>query len=481
MESLAIVLDPTSSYHSLSFPDRPASIRRIISQAERVSHLTDYLPSLEDRHVPSLKTFSSPKVTPHREILCEYLNLFGRLGGIELLEERIKELSQDNTKPDYIENLAEMTTVLKPFANAAAYTNVFLKKELLKPVAQSHLEWFEKISSEATSNYFKDPETVNALIDCITKIFQSLPDCTEQVKSANMLEIRFILNSLKAPDVSFNTRMQCLTELSKILERNSDAESEFNGKAIADWMLNSDLLDSLLNENLHNPQYCEKVCQVLQFFLKQNMLSSDYLDKICSARLGKHETVVKNIFVMLTQLASAGFTSEHFDRLLKQKERLLDLLRQLAEVCTKEREPVKKVLEHLWSLASDEAAKAALEAHLRVLEISTYPVGHTVRMSWLIKLKSIIEEGLSDEHCNHSPADDWIQLFSSEGNIVDLLVRSLLNYLENVDDEMNNLDSHREQISGRLEVIKFFLKRNKEFAISAHNLQFLWDRLVCEK
>ncbi len=74
------------------------------------------------------------------------------------------------------------------------------------------------------------------------------------------------------------------------------------------------MLSLLLRENLHQPQYVEKVTRVIQFLIEMRELSLEDLDEIWEAQVGKHEAIVKNVEDMLATLVRF-FTPEQLDRL----------------------------------------------------------------------------------------------------------------------------------------------------------------------
>ena len=98
----------------------------------------------------------------------------------------------------------------------------------------------------------------------------------------------------------------------------------------------------VLHDSLHQPQYVEKLEKVIRFIIKEKSLSLQDLDYIWAAQVGQHEAIVKNVHDLLAKLAW-DFSPEQLDHLfecfqsswssasVKQREKLLELIRRLAE------------------------------------------------------------------------------------------------------------------------------------------------------
>lgn len=145
------------------------------------------------------------------------------------------------------------------------------------------------------------------------------------------------------------------------------------------------MLEIVLRDSLHQPQYVEKLEKILRFVIKQGALSLTDLDAVWSAQAGKHEAIVKNVHDLLAKLAW-DFSPEQLDHLFecfqaswtsaskRQQERLLELIRRLAED-DKEGVMAHKVLTLFWNLAhaedvTTEIMDQALTAHVKILDYS---------------------------------------------------------------------------------------------------------------
>jgi ubiquitin carboxyl-terminal hydrolase 9/24 len=114
---------------------------------------------------------------------------------------------------------------------------------------------------------------------------------------------------------------------------------------------------------LLQPQYDEKLEKILRFVIKEKALTLEDLDRVWASQAGKHEAIVKNVHDLLAKLAW-DFSPEQLDHLFecfqvfyriydlknfnilykqiyfqaswttagkKQREKLLELIRRLAE------------------------------------------------------------------------------------------------------------------------------------------------------
>ncbi|VDN14979.1 unnamed protein product [Dibothriocephalus latus] len=173
------------------------------------------------------------------------------------------------------------------------------------------------------------------------------------------------------------------------------------------WLNKNQVLSFLLRENLHQPQYAEKVTKVVQFITESHELSLKDLQEIWDAQAGQHEAIVKNVENMLEKLVG-HLTSEHLDHLFvcfgkdfetanrRQRERLIELIRRLA---VKERESfAMKALDFLWKLATNpilfnEVMQTALSAHKQILDSCRE---QKPLLEWLNRFSAILKEDSND-------------------------------------------------------------------------------------
>ena len=112
--------------------------------------------------------------------------------------------------------------------------------------------------------------------------------------------------------------MNALNEINKIIQnlqayyptRNLNSET-FTAKFVAKWIDDNEVLEIVLKDSLHQPQYVDKLEKIVRFMLKEKMLSLPNLDALWEAQCGKHEAIVKNVHDLLAKLAW-DFTGNFF-------------------------------------------------------------------------------------------------------------------------------------------------------------------------
>lgn len=80
------------------------------------------------------------------------------------------------------------------------------------------------------------------------------------------------------------------------------------------WIRENKVVDIVLRDSLHQPQYVDRLEKMLRFMIKENSLTRDDLDAIWRAQQGKHEAIVKNLHDLLAKLAW-DFTPDQLDHL----------------------------------------------------------------------------------------------------------------------------------------------------------------------
>ena len=86
---------------------------------------------------------------------------------------------------------------------------------------------------------------------------------------------------------------------------------------MAAWVKENKVIKIVLRDNLHQPQYVEKLEKMIRFVIKEKALSLSDLDDIWSAQDGKHEAIVKNVHDLLAKLAW-DFSPEQLDHLFSR-------------------------------------------------------------------------------------------------------------------------------------------------------------------
>lgn len=85
---------------------------------------------------------------------------------------------------------------------------------------------------------------------------------------------------------------------------------------MASWLKEHRVLQIVLADSLHQPQYVEKLEKILRFVIKEKALTLDDLDRVWASQVGKHEAIVKNVHDLLAKLAW-DFSPEQLDHLFE--------------------------------------------------------------------------------------------------------------------------------------------------------------------
>uniref|UniRef100_A0A1I8FJZ7 Ubiquitinyl hydrolase 1 n=1 Tax=Macrostomum lignano TaxID=282301 RepID=A0A1I8FJZ7_9PLAT len=216
---------------------------------------------------------------------------------------------------------------------------------------KSPMHWLVDL---ALARRFEQRDTLNVtIIASLLRPFGAsaevlAPSTRRPPENLEELRLKMILRVLQLS--SFNGKMKALNELNKAItsvsyyqHRHRDPEGFLTPEKIAEWIQRNQVLSIVLKENLHQPQYVEKLEKLIRFMIKEKQLpASELLDKIWDAQRGKHEAIVKNVHDLLAKLAW-DFSADQLDHLFvcfqnswrnaekKEREKLLELIRRLAE------------------------------------------------------------------------------------------------------------------------------------------------------
>ncbi|XP_013401949.1 probable ubiquitin carboxyl-terminal hydrolase FAF-X isoform X1 [Lingula anatina] len=199
---------------------------------------------------------------------------------------------------------------------------------------------------------------------------------------------------------ALNEVNKVITSVSYYTHRHAQMEEDewLTAEKMAEWIQENKVLDIVLRDSLHQPQYVEKLEKILRFMIKEKALTLEDLDKLWEAQAGKHDAIVKNVHDLLAKLAW-DFSPDQLDHLFecfqgswahaskKQREKLLELIRRLAED-DKEGVMANKVLGLLWNLAHSEDVPTdimdqALNAHIKILDYSCSQDRDAQKMQWI--------------------------------------------------------------------------------------------------
>ncbi|XP_043240414.1 probable ubiquitin carboxyl-terminal hydrolase FAF-X isoform X2 [Amphibalanus amphitrite] len=479
--------------------------------------------------------------------LVDLINLFGSLGGFRLLLERFQS-GRDLT-------VITIFALIRPVGMCYELLTVHTIEKYILPIVEIVPTFLEKLSDDELKKEAKN-EAKNDALSSIVKLLKGLagraPGQEDTVKSLEMFRLKMILRLLQIS--SFNGKMNALNEVNKVIGNMAnysygrgvgDDDEWLTADKMAEWIKENKVLQIVLRDSLHQPQYVEKLEKIIRFIIKEKALTLEDLDSLWAAQSGKHEAIVKNVHDLLAKLAW-DFSPEQLDHLFgrfqaswanatkKQRERLLELIRRLAED-DKDGVMAHKVLNLLWSLAhSDdvptEIMDQALSAHMKILDYSCSQDRDAQKTKWL---DQCVEELKSDkwvlptlkqirdicclyqeappsyshtqrnsQHGSHR--HEIINQLQSQHSLVVVITENLTNYVQRMrelastktDIDVNTYCpdgryNHMQQIEQRLNFLRFLLKDGQLWlcAPQAHQIWsclaeravFPADREVCFK
>ena len=405
LDLLAIVLNPGNKFHVYNAP-RPA-------EAKFDDPFEPFARSIDARHP--------------RGWLVDLLNRFGYLGGFDALSKRFK-IEQSL-------NVSIIHALVRPFGACHEFLTPTAIKTYLVPIVESVPKYLGNLSDEDLKKETKSEaknDTLSTIVKALKNITSSatgVPNQAETINQLEMFRLKMILRQLQVS--SFGGKMNALNEVNRVITsvsyyptsrhgggsgsaggvaqggsgQGNDEEDYLTADRMAGWLKENKVLQIVLQDSLHQPQYVEKLekvrrlrgilrsalnflyisFQVIRFIIKEKTLSLSDLDDIWAAQVGQHEAIVKNVHDLLAKLAW-DFSPEQLDHLFdcfqkqlstatsKQREKLLELIRRLAED-DKDGVMAEKVLTMFWNLAHNpdtgvELMDQALAAHVKILDYS---------------------------------------------------------------------------------------------------------------
>ncbi|KAK3574940.1 hypothetical protein QTP86_019804 [Hemibagrus guttatus] len=332
--------------------------------------------------------------------LVDLINKFGTLGGFQILHDRF--MSGQTL------NVQIIAALIKPFGQCCEFLTLHTVKKFFLPVIELVPKFLEKLTDEELKKEAKNEaknDALSMIIKSLKNLASRLPGQEETVKNLEIFRLKMILRLLQIS--SFNGKMNALNEVNKVISSvsyythrhgNPEAEEWLTAERMAEWIQQNNILSIVLRDSLHQPQYVEKLEKILRFVIKEKALTLQDLDNIWAAQAGKHEAIVKNVHDLLAKLAW-DFSPEQLDYLFdcfkaswtnaskKQREKLLELIRRLAED-DKDGVMAHKVLNLLWNLAHSDDVPVdimdqALSAHVKILDYSCSQDRDTQKIQWI--------------------------------------------------------------------------------------------------
>ncbi|XP_026889014.2 ubiquitin specific peptidase 9 isoform X6 [Electrophorus electricus] len=479
--------------------------------------------------------------------LVDLINKFGTLNGFQILHDRFMS--------GQALNVQIIAALIKPFGQCYEFLTLHTVKKYFLPIIEMVPQFLENLTDEELKKEAKNEaknDALSMIIKSLKNLASRVPGQEETVKNMEIFRLKMILRLLQIS--SFNGKMNALNEVNKVISSvsyythrhgNPEEPEWLTAERMAEWIQQNNILSIVLRDSLHQPQYVEKLEKILRFVIKEKALTLQDLDNIWAAQAGKHEAIVKNVHDLLAKLAW-DFSPEQLDHLFdcfkeswtnaskKQREKLLELIRRLAED-DKDGVMAHKVLNLLWNLAHSDDVPVdimdqALSAHIKILDYSCSQDRDTQKIQWIDRfieelrsndkwvipaLKQIREicslfgeapQNLSQTQ--RSPhvfyRHDLINQLQHNHALVTLVAENLSAYMENMrqfSKEHTDFDpqtvrpgsrySHVQEVQERLNFLRFLLKDGQLWLCApqakqiwkclAENAVFLCDREACFK
>ncbi|XP_063069704.1 probable ubiquitin carboxyl-terminal hydrolase FAF-X isoform X4 [Engraulis encrasicolus] len=334
--------------------------------------------------------------------LVDLINKFGTgtLNGFQILHDRFMS--------GQALNVQIIAALIKPFGQCYEFLTLHTVKKYFLPIIEMVPQFLENLTDEELKKEAKNEaknDALSMIIKSLKNLASRLPGQEETVKNLEIFRLKMILRLLQIS--SFNGKMNALNEVNKVISSvsyythrhgNPEEEEWLTAERMAEWIQQNNILSIVLRDSLHQPQYVEKLEKILRFVIKEKALTLQDLDNIWAAQAGKHEAIVKNVHDLLAKLAW-DFSPEQLDHLFdcfkaswtnaskKQREKLLELIRRLAED-DKDGVMAHKVLNLLWNLAHSDDVPVdimdqALSAHIKILDYSCSQDRDTQKIQWI--------------------------------------------------------------------------------------------------
>ncbi|XP_026291782.1 probable ubiquitin carboxyl-terminal hydrolase FAF-X isoform X3 [Frankliniella occidentalis] len=518
LELLAMVFNPNSKFHVFNS-----------------AHPSESVPP--GSNIPDEQIFARcpPDTRQPRGWLVDLINKFGHLGGFQILSDRFRNGQKLSVTTIY--------ALIRPFGLCHQHLTVHTIMKYLMPIVEVVPQILDNLTDDELKKEAKHDtknDAISAIIKACKCLVSRIPNQEEMIKNLEIFRLKIILRLLQIS--TFNGKMSALNEVNKVIasvtyypNRHSGLEEEewLTAERMARWIKDNHVLEIVLRDSMHQIQYVEKLEKILRFVIKERALTLTDLDNIWAAQNGKHEAIVKNVHDLLAKLAW-DFLPEQLDHLFecfqaswktadkKQREKLLELIRRLAED-DKDGVMAHKVLTLFWNLAHDddvpnEIMDQALTAHVKILDYSCSQERDAQKTVWLDKCVEELKSGdkwvlpalkqIKEICCLYEPAptmnhgqrshhtsyrQEIIERLQQNHMLVILVTNSLTTYMDKVRQEAKanpNLDpndyfpdkrfNHVAQVQDRLNFLRFLLKQDGQLWLCADQAKQIWQALAEE-
>ncbi|KAI0982944.1 hypothetical protein GJ496_012065 [Pomphorhynchus laevis] len=306
--------------------------------------------------------------------LANFINYFGSLHGFSRLRSCI---THPLAKPL---SGSVIIALLKMFIPCAHYISPSIIDEHFEAIAKRLKELMEEQALQQLPPPAKpslDPtfskEESCVIIRYIVKILSNGNSNSDICYTFENQRLALVASMLKKD--LFNEKMSALMEINRFISQatpetrnknfssTKDVEEYIDADKLCKWIRDNKLLETALQDCLHQPHYVEKLEMFIRFLVKQNEFTSEDLELIWSKQTGMHETIQKNVYDLLAKLAYdfseeqlaflfSGFQASWLQDNSRERDQLLTFIQYL--VREDKHEVLRgKVLEVLWIIEQD--------------------------------------------------------------------------------------------------------------------------------
>uniref|UniRef100_A0A914CZY1 USP domain-containing protein n=1 Tax=Acrobeloides nanus TaxID=290746 RepID=A0A914CZY1_9BILA len=222
----------------------------------------------------------------------------------------------------------------------------------------------------------------------------------EWIRQLDVIQLKYLLSVIQQAKLS--GRLRAMEELNRLIcEKGRNLESQpvqlalnitKNFSELMNWLRENQLIELLLRDNLHLPNFVDRLEKIFQAFLKEEVFELSDLEAIWQAQVGKHDVIQRNLHGLVASLA-ANFERPSQEVILddlcvkireswaiasnREKSLLVDLIGKIVERSSRsehlDQVIIPKTTELLWNLFQDktlsqETIDLVLKSHYDIID-----------------------------------------------------------------------------------------------------------------
>jgi len=217
-------------------------------------------------------------------LLYTFIHEFCKNGGQESLE-KIFAPNEEKVVPIQVAN-----SILNLFKSVKKLLRPKPKECLVKILKDYILKQIDSITPEEVKDM--DSNIVQEGLRNAEWLLQDDPEHDKYVFNDYMLQ--FFLKMIQSP--YFEKKLRGITDVNKKIERISNMKrDEGEAKKLVEWIINSNVLKLIYNENSH-PEIMKKGVEMLIFLAKNKAITKELIDIVWNCQLDKHEDIVRTVY-----------------------------------------------------------------------------------------------------------------------------------------------------------------------------------------